>query len=394
MFYELKPAAEDIFGILPIEEDDKQFQQAKEVVEADYDIGTVEAVFEMFGGFTNKSYGIYARKDGELHTWFFRKYMRNKQYTELMMEHTLLLHIRKNGFDKGAAPIYAKNGTTYAERTEKNENGEDELWYFAVYDFIPGLAKYDWERNKLPKVSYRDCAKIYAEFHNAGRDFDPQSYSRAENNINNLMEEFPNDFRGYLDSLKAADFETRYCSYFEDCLGYIKKMCDKAIIPQEDFDQLPVVPNQCDPHPANFKFNEDGTSSGIFDFDWAKMDIRLFEVGFSSYYFFEEWSLSEKTTTRDGEVRMDEVFDFVSAYNDRLKELGGLTPLTELEKKYFYESLIMGVQYLIRWDSELCFKDPSSCNGFEFLYYMQHLVRSLKWLEKNEEEIRTLSAKL
>ena len=127
MFYELKPAAEDIFGIQPIEEDDKQFQQAKEVVEADYDIGTVEAVFEMFGGFTNKSYGIYARKDGELHTWFFRKYMRNKQYTELMMEHTLLLHIRKNGFDKGAAPIYAKNGTTYAERTKKNENGENEL---------------------------------------------------------------------------------------------------------------------------------------------------------------------------------------------------------------------------------------------------------------------------
>lgn len=390
MFYELKATEDDIFGITPISQDDTRYQQLKEVIETDYNLGTVEAIFELYGGFTNKSYGIYTNKNGKRDTWFFRKYMRNKQYTELMMEHTLLLHVKENGFDKGAAPIYAKNGTTYAKRNEKNDDGSTELWYYAVYDFIPGFAKFDWERNKLPKIAYRDCAKIYAEFHNAGRDFDPQSYSRAENNINLLMEEFPRDFRSYLDAYKQKDFQNRFSDYFENSQDFIKKMCDKAIIPQEDFEKLPIVPNQCDPHPANFKFNKDNTASGIFDFDWAKMDIRLFELGFSSYYFFEEWNLGPEEDN-DGAIRMNEVADYITTYNNRLKELGRLTPLTDLEKKYFFESLIMGDMYLVRWASELCYKEPDN-NSHEFLYYMQHLIRSLKWLEKHETEIREISA--
>ena len=42
---------------------------------------------------------------------------------------------------------------------------------------------------------------------------------------------------------------------------------------------MPVCPLQCDFHPGNVKYDRNGYVTGIYDFDWAKMDIRLFEFG-------------------------------------------------------------------------------------------------------------------
>ena len=65
----------------------------------------------------------------------------------------------------------------------------------------------------------------------------------------------------------------------------------------------------------------------------------------------------------------------------------GLTTFTDLEKKYFFEALLMGTLYLVRWASEACYKDIS-LNPYEYLYYMQHEIRVLKWIESHEDEIR------
>lgn len=390
--FALRRAEEGISTVRGQTEDSCVFEQIREVVETDYDIGTLEEVYQIFGGAINLSYGIYVRKDGERHTWFFRKYMRHKDMNELMMEHTLLLYAKEQGFDKSATPIAAKSGLTYTERDEENPDGTVEKWYYAVYNYIPGFQTYDWINNDLSETAYRDCAKIYADFHNAVRDFDPKTYSRAENNINVLMDEFPRDFQRYIQSYKENGYVNSFSDNFERSQPYIAKMCEKAKIPAQDFAQLPVIPCQCDPHPMNFKYNADGTASGMFDFDWAKMEVRLFEIGFASSYFMSPWDHEATGDTRDGNIKVEGLIDFVTTYNNRLKELGGLTPLTDLEKKYYFESVIMGVQYLIRWASEACFKD-TTLNPYEYLLYMQHEIRTLGWLEKHEAEVREFSAK-
>lgn len=385
--FSLRKAEEQIHNIRKMAEESFIYEQIREIIETDYDIGNIEEIYEIFGGYVNKSYGIYVNKDGERHTWFFRKYMRNKDLNELMMEHTLLIYAKAQGFEKGATPIPAKSGITYATREERNPDGTMETWYFAVYEYIPGNATYDWINNDLPPVSYNSCAEVLAEFHNAARDFAPKTYSRAEHNINLLMTEFPEDFKGYIKSYKENGYTNCFCEYFEESQDYIDKMCRKAIIPEEDFAKLPVVPNQSDLHPANFKYNEDGTVSGFFDFDWAKMDIRLFELGFGCSYFFSSWD-----SDRDGDILVEKVIDFINTYNNHLRKLNGLMPMTELEKKYFFEAMVMGTEYLVRWASEACFKD-NTLNPYEYLYYMQHEVRVLQWLENHEEEVRTFSSK-
>ncbi|MEG2199759.1 MAG: hypothetical protein RRY25_05700, partial [Anaerovorax sp.] len=260
--FALKEAEEDISVIRAQAEDNSVFEQIREIVEADYDIGTLEEVYQIFGGAINLSYGIYVQKDGQRHTWFFRRYMRHKDMNELMMEHTLLLYAKEQGFDKSATPIPTKKGLTYTERDEKNPDGTVEKWYYSIYNYIPGFQSYDWINNDLTAISYRDCAKTYADFHNAVRDFDPKTYSRAENNINILMDEFPRDFQKYIQSYKETGYVNCFSDYFERSQAYVTKMCQKAKIPDVDFAQLPVVACQCDPHPMNFKYNADGTVSG------------------------------------------------------------------------------------------------------------------------------------
>ena len=381
-YYQLAEMEQNAGKMKTVAEESFLYAQIKSMIEDNYDLGKVEEIYEIFGGYINKSFGVYTVKDGERHTWFFRKYMRHKDLNELMMEHKLLLHARANGFTKGAAPIPGRDGSTYYATEQKMEDGFYETWYFAVYEFIKGYDTYDWVNNDLPAKTYESIAVLYAELHNAVRDLDPEPYARAEGSCNVLMTEFPADFRRYLTLYEERGYNNCFSQFFEEQQGYIKEMCQKAIIPADDFNQLPICPLQCDFHPANVKYDEDGIVTGIFDFDWAKMDVRIFELGLGMTYCFSSWNFES-----DGDLKLNDIINFMTVYNNRLAELNGLTTFTDLEKKYFFEALLMGTLYLVRWASEACYKDIS-LNPYEYLYYMQHEIRVLKWIESHEDEIR------
>jgi homoserine kinase type II len=47
-----------------------------QIIEAlqDYDLGIVTDVYEIFGGYINRSFGVYTEKDGKQYEYFVRKY--------------------------------------------------------------------------------------------------------------------------------------------------------------------------------------------------------------------------------------------------------------------------------------------------------------------------------
>ncbi|MEG2639326.1 MAG: phosphotransferase [Clostridiales bacterium] len=388
LFYEAEALEAKVGEMKAVADQSFLYSQIKQIIENEYDIGKVLEVYEIFGGYVNRSFGVYTEKDGEKLTWFFRKYMRNKDMNELQLEHRLLLYAKEQGFERGACPVIGKDGKTFYALDQKMEDGSIETWYFAAYNFIEGRASYDWINNLMEEHSYISVAELVADLHNSVRDFDPNGFERAEPNCNALMDRFPSDFRGYSDAYAKAGYENCYTEFFESRLDYIEEMCKKAIIPEADFKNLPICPLQCDFHPGNVKYDRKGYVTGIYDFDWAKMDIRLFEFGLGMVYFFASWDAEN-----DGEIYMDRVVKFLNAYNARLRELGGLEPIGDLEKKYLYELLIIGNQYLVRWCSEAYYKDMTM-NPYEYLYYMKHQVRGLKWLEANEEYVRKMSMEI
>ena len=66
----------------------------------------------------------------------------------------------------------------------------------------------------------------------------------------------------------------------------------------------------CDYHPGNLKWvDEQGV--GLFDFDWSKLDYRVFDIAQGVVYFCSSWEGPDK-----GELRLDKAAIFVRAYQD------------------------------------------------------------------------------
>ncbi|MGI6776762.1 MAG: phosphotransferase [Acetivibrionales bacterium] len=367
----------------------------KEIVEKYYDIGAVSQVYQIFGGYINETFGIYTEKDGEKYTWIFRVYKRGKKLKVLLFEHAMCLHLKANGFDLGSVPVSTKNGSTYQIESLPVPEGGEEDFYFAVFTYLPGKNTYVWGDcwdKPCHKTAYRDAAVTLAKMHNAGRNFNPQGL-HGENQmlsdgstISDTMHKLKDLFRGYRDRCAEGGYVNAYSRYLDTNYEYLMSIIDKSIIPEHMLDdsQFPVTTIECDYHPGNLKYDDNDNVTGSFDYDYANMDIRIFDVGCAVHYCFPTWA-----PERDGAMNLEIVADFLKTYNDTLKDLGGLSPFTESEKKYFYEAVLQGNLYIVGWCLRACAEDMT-LDPFEYLYYLQHLISCLKWLEDNEQDIRKL----
>ncbi|PKM81218.1 MAG: homoserine kinase [Firmicutes bacterium HGW-Firmicutes-14] len=350
-------------------------QQIKEVLNNNYNLGKITEIYEIFGGYINRSFGIYSEKEGEKLEFFVRKYSKGKQEKEVLLEHNMLIHAKKNGLDIAAAPIRARNDKTYFKLTE--DTGDEKLdWYFAVYEFLGGEDKYTWVENELTDEAYASSAEAIATFHNAVKDFDPNGMERVEPGILNLMPTLPKLFKEYTE----MDVHNKFHSYFKNNLSRIIEIIDKLVIAEEDLVNLPVQAIQCDCHPGNMKYKDEKVV-GIFDFDYAKMDLRIFEIGLALVYFCASW-----VEQLDGVLHLDRCKVFLEAYNKKLKELGGLPPLNVTEKRYLPEMLNAGNIYLILWCSKAYYNDLT-LNPYEYFAYMEHQVTCMNWVDEHKEEI-------
>ena len=68
LFYELDETSKKIAETKAIAEESFLYSQIKEIVENCYDIGKIEEIYEIFGGYVNRSFGLYTVKDGERQT--------------------------------------------------------------------------------------------------------------------------------------------------------------------------------------------------------------------------------------------------------------------------------------------------------------------------------------
>ena len=146
--------------------------QLAEVVAADYDLGEVLRVEQIFGGFENLSFAVITRDgDGERRN-FVRKYKYGTVEREIRYEHALVRHIRDKGFELPARVFETKTGDTLVTR-EELLGAERVERFFAVYEMLTGEDKYTWTDNRCTDAEYEDGARILARFHQAAYDFEP-----------------------------------------------------------------------------------------------------------------------------------------------------------------------------------------------------------------------------
>ncbi len=397
VYVEMMGQAEKANAICQIAKEHYYFSLIQDIVENNYDIGKLSEVFQIFGGYINITFGIYTIKNGERQTWLFRKYKQGKELDALTFEHRLLRHSRKNGFSFGAAPIDNNAGATYCHEKVILPGGEEEF-LFAVFNFVDGDVLYDWIPNwaedGLNDATITTAARCMAEFHSSTADFDPQGLhgdnimDSEDSPCNDLIKKFPKTLQEYRKEYTKAGLDNVFTEYFDTVYPVFDKMCAKSYIPQADYEKMQINPCHCDFHAGNFKYLADGTICGSFDYDMAKFDSRLFEIGLAMHYVFASWKAATK-----GAIRLDRMERFIKLYNEEILKIGKIPQLSDLEKSYLYEVLIQGTAYVYGWTTSAVVYAPD-LNPHEYLYYSQHYVACMKWLEEHESEIRELAKRL
>jgi len=342
-------------------------EQIVEVIEGFYDLGRVKDAFEIFGGYINRSFGVIVEKAGQESSYFVRKYKLEITDTEIQFEHALVTHALDNGFDLLAAIVRTTRGATYVS-PEISRNK------FAVYQFLEGEDKYTWDNPIMQESEYASAAEVLAKFHSAARDFNPGSLSRVEPGIMELVGGLPRSFLQY----SKLNRSTKFHEYFIGKLDSILTAIKQNVISDEDVANMPTVPIHCDYHPGNMKFIN-GTVVGLFDFDWSKIDLRLFDVCLALAYNSVTWGGRE-----DGTMHLDKCSIFLQSYQSTLRSLHGLAPLSDTELDNFPTMMALANFFLLNWDISAYYTGAEK-NCYEYLAYLKHNVRQMDWIESHKQ---------
>ena len=356
--------------------------QLAEVVATEYDLGEVVRVEQIFGGFENLSFAVITKDgDGERRN-FVRKYKHGTVEREIRYEHALVRHIRDKGFELPARVYETRDGDTLVTREELLGTERVER-FFAVYEMLTGDDKYSWTENRCTDAEYEDGARILARFHQAAHDFEPGELFREQPPIMDYLATMPGTFNGYA----AATKGTKYDQYLLARLPGILEAIDRGLALAPELEGLPRCPVFCDYHPGNLKWRDE-RGVGLFDFDWTKLDYRVFDIAIGIVYFCTSWKDED-----DGRLRMDKAEIFLKAYQDEASRTAVPGPVTEGELAALPRMLAIAALYVVSWDIVAYYIDRDPDDD-EYLYFLEHNVAFVDFIEAHLDDLAAMTGRV
>ncbi len=353
--------------------------QLAEVVATDYDLGEVLRVEQILGGYTNLSFAVVVGTPEGEKRYFVRKYNRLNTEREVQFEHALVNHISGKGFHIAAQVYASKGGSTYVLR-EETIAGEPVTRIFAVYEMLEGEDKYTWISNRLTDKEFENGARVLARFHALAHDFDPGDLAREQPPIMDFVGQFQSIFEAYAAQSRGTAFDEYYLAKLPSILEAVRS----GVAMGADLEGMPRVPVHCDYHPGNLKWiDEQGV--GLFDFDWSKLDYRLFDVAQGIVYFCSSWEGPD-----DGDVRLDKAAIFVRGYQDEAARFEVPGPMSAEELALLPRMVANANLYILNWDLMAYYEDPS-VDVVEYLTYLSHQVRFMEYIEDHLHELAQIA---
>jgi homoserine kinase type II len=350
--------------------------QLVEIIEALYDLGRVQKVYEIFGGFVNRSFGLVVQRDGIRKAYFLRQYKHGVAENEIKFEHALINYCNARGFTIVAGVIANRQGTTYFKPTHSKS-------FFAVYEYLEGEDKYSWNNPALNDEEFVSASKMLATFHTATIGFDPGNFRRVEPPIIDLLPTFRSAFQTHAQTASNSKFHRFFLTHLENIMESI----GNTRITEADVSGMPLCPIHCDFHPGNLKYKNNRVV-GIFDFDWSKIDLRLFDVGMAINYFCGSWD-----ETSDGDLRLEKATLFLNTYQDQLYQTDGMKPLNAVEIENLPGMLTAANLCIINW-IVTTFHSDDKLSDDDYLAYLKHTVRLMYSIANHRSAISQIAAEL
>jgi homoserine kinase type II len=343
-----------------------------------YDLGRVQEVCEIFGGYVNRSYRLVVQRVGIRNDYFLREYKPGITEDQIKFEHALINHCAARGFTIAARVIAGRQGATYI-KPAKSEG------FMAVFEFLEGEDKYAWNNPALNDEEFVSASRMLANFHTAAIGFDPGRLKRVEPPIRELLPTLRSGFKHYAQTGSDSKFHRFFLRHLKNILMSI----ENSQVTEAEASHMPLCAIHCDFHPGNLKY-ENNRVVGIFDFDWSKIDLRLFDVCMAVDYFCCSWD-----EINDGELRLEKAALFLNAYQDQLHQTDGMgmKPLVAEEINNMPGMLTAAGLCIINWILST-FYGNDDLNDDEYLTYLKHSVRLMYSIEKQRRNISQMAAEL
>lgn len=324
-------------------------------------------------GYINTSFAIKTILGGKKRKFFLRRYKLGTQKTEVEFEHSIIHNLIDKKIDLVANLINTTSGGTFVER--QISSSPPRSVYYAIFEFLAGEDKYTWVDPHCSPIEIEQSAFVLAQYHNAVNDFSPKG-RRFGPKIKDLPPQIKNSLHQMIESTRGTVFDT----YFRNHTHVIEDSCTRSaqLLREINLSKLPSLIIHGDFHPGNLKF-EGEQIVGLFDFDWAKIDFRVFDVALALWYFFTDWK-----GNNDGVLRFSEGIKFIKVYQSSLEILRMLKPLNRAELHQLPLMISLGNLYVLNWtltDFYSANVDPE-----EYLIYLKHSVNFIRWFNESRQE--------
>ncbi len=375
--------------------DSAEFKEVKFLVEEKAKLGTLNKVYEIFGGYVNRSFGVeMTNNEGEAVDYFVRRYRATQAISDVLSEHELIAFCIERGLDMAAGLEKMEDGKTYTMMT----NEEDGLEYpWAIYRYLYGEDPFDWINQVLSPEEDAAMGRCQANLHGSAYGFtggekeEPQIYEFLSGG------KMKDHFIACKD-VEGIPKRDRYDLLYRTALPYVCEMVDKAAEGLKASGMLEEGKGyktvcHCDYHPSNVKW-KDGECCGIFDFDWSKVDYRLFDICFGLVYTCTNWGALENYVYKnDGELDLERTKHYLKGYVEKTLDKGVLPAFTEEEKKAFPYMFLAGMLYLWNWCTDY-YNFPEDYNEYEWHYYLEHIYLGIKFADEHIEDIYNVIASI
>jgi homoserine kinase type II len=335
---------------------------------AHYDLGELVDYERDTRGFVNTSYAIDTLRDEQVSRYFLRRYKKEIREEELQFEHALIDHLVARGFSCVARILKTRTGESYLHWQAGGPGAPGE--FVAIFQFLPGEDRYTWVSPACDAAETAQAAVLLARYHSAVSDFEPRG-RRSEPKILELLPAIAENVASSLGRSKHTAFDDVLAANAGRVLHSIETT--RRSLERLECARLPQLVIHCDYHPGNLKFQE-GEITGLFDFDWSKVDLRLFDLALATWYFCTSWE-----GEADGQLRLDQAGSFLGAYQAAMRRLPGVGPLREAELQALPDMIAASNLYILNWTVEDYYQ--KEVDEQEYLRYLQHSLRFVEWYE-------------
>ena len=341
------------------------------IVSEHYDIGEVVACEPIPRGGVNTSYAVDTLSGGETSRYLLREYRKGRTEEEILFEHSVIDHLVAKGCELVARVIRTRDDRTLVSLTNEGSDGDSaEKTFCAIFEYLPGEDRYLWTSPVRSIPHLREAATVLAHFHGLvsdvrpeGRRSEPAIADHLPSIAENLLRQAEKTSRTELDAFLQSNLDLVLNSIVET----------SGAITEPDCQLMPRMVIHGDYHAGNLKFENDRVT-GLFDFDWSRVDARCLDVALAIVYFCTEWEGEQ-----DGNLQPDRLSAFLGSYQIALRQDCVSPSLTETELKYLPHMIRSANALLLEW----VINAPSltQLGRQSRISELRHLTRLVTWLD-------------